>query len=257
VSDAGPFGQATGDTTIAVRKRPVASTSGGAAAAVAAGVDVAPLAPAAPVAPVAPAAAPGPAVPGVPGVPRGRGAGAALAGDTLDQDATRLSAVRLPGVPVPAGGPAVTTAGGRRRGGLIGVIVAGLVVCVAIVAAVWALAHHGTPGPKPSPTASVSTSADATPQNPEVDEQAAPTHLQWTRAADGSTTFTWTNPDPQTGDVYAYIDQTQATPAYRQVEGPAVTFPASEPAPCIAVQIVHADGTTSQTSPVVCAEHAS
>jgi len=135
-------------------------------------------------------------------------------------------------------------------------IAAGLVVAGALVAigiAVNGAAHAPT---RPLGSGDPSTTIV-------VDDVPSPTGLTGSRAADGSVTFTWTNPSPEPDDHYLWGLRTATTePVLALVSAPTVTVPVAAqrgPTPstpaaevCIEVSIVRADGRASATPVLGC-----
>lgn len=127
----------------------------------------------------------------------------------------------------------------RSRRGLwiwLAVAAAALVVVGIVVAVTLA---GGTPPPAPQ-----TPSTSAKPQDPVGGIVPSPADLAGTVSA-GTATFTWTNPEPQDGDLYIWYPYTlSGDGASDSVETPTVTLPADPSGTtCIAVQIVRADGT--------------
>lgn len=148
----------------------------------------------------------------------------------------------------PIGFPSETTGSvqsgrGRRGGGLVGAIVAGVVVVCAVVGIGWAVLGREDPKPLPGPTQSSGAPAINTGAVPIV------TDLVGVLAADGSATFTWSNPDPQSGDQYLWgvVDISQET-QLALTDKPTITVPPSPDSTkvCIQVELVRSDRRASK-----------
>lgn len=137
--------------------------------------------------------------------------------------------VAAPVMPVPS----------RSRKGVwvglgIGATVALVVGGVALVSA-----FTPTPDPSPSPTGSVA------PQDP-VDGFIPPPADVVGDAAEGQVRFTWTNPDPEEGDTFAWYPYTlEGNGTTQSTSETTATLPADPSGrTCIAVQLVRANGAT-------------
>ena len=135
-------------------------------------------------------------------------------------------------------------------------IAAGLVVAGALVAI--GIAVNGAAHAPARPLGSGDPSTTIV-----VDDVPSPTGLTGSRAADGSVTFTWTNPSPKPDDHYLWGLRTATTePVLALVSAPTVTVPVAAqrgPTPstpaaevCIEVSIVRADGRASATPVLGC-----
>lgn len=165
-----------------------------------------------------------------------------------DEDATRARAVVVgrptlvpPTEPAPSRPPAGVPDGpAPRRGARLAAGAAGLVVVAAVVAVVVTSLGGAAPGPPVGPTDSL-----APPQTgPAAAPVPAPHSLAGVRAADGSVTFTWQNPDPQDGDQYLWgVLAATGEPTFALVDEERVTVPADQATGevCIEVAIVRAD----------------
>lgn len=197
-------------------------------------------------------------------------AGSAAA-PVLDDDATRLRApvtpvgASAPGasgrqrdavVPVATGGPAATDTpepagpARRRRGWGRWAAVAAGVAAVAVVAVL--LLRPGSGSPDPAPTDDAFSQAPPPVAEPAVP---SPTGLQGVRQEDGAVVFTWTNPDPRSGDRYLWgVRAAMADVDLQLVDDPTVTLtdaPSGEV--CVEVSIVRADRRSSTEPAVGCA----
>jgi len=135
-------------------------------------------------------------------------------------------------------------------------IAAGLVVAGALIAI--GIAADGAREVPARPVGSGDASTSIV-----VREVPSPTALTGSRSADGSVTFTWTNPSPEPDDHYLWGLRTAATePVLALVSSPTVTVPVSAqqgPNPrtpaaevCIEVSIVRSDGRASAAPVVGC-----
>ncbi len=135
-------------------------------------------------------------------------------------------------------------------------IAAGLVVAGALVAIAIAVAGAENAPARPVGSGDAATSIVLT-------EVPSPTQLVGSRSADGSVTFTWTNPSPETDDHYLWGLRTAAAePVLAIVAAPTVTVPVAAqqgPTPgtpaaevCIEVSIVRSDGRASAAPVVGC-----
>ncbi|MBF0686906.1 MAG: serine/threonine protein kinase [Cellulomonas sp.] len=177
-----------------------------------------------------------------------------------DEDATRARAVVVgrptlvpPAAPAPVPAPAGTPDGPEvRRGGRVGAVVAGVVVVTAVGAVLVASLGGADPVPPgvPSDTFAPAQTGPAAAPVP------APHSLDGTRAADGSVTFTWQNPDPQDGDRYLWgVLTATGEPTLVLVDDERVTVPAEQATGevCIEVSIVRADRSRSARPAQGCA----
>lgn len=162
-----------------------------------------------------------------------------------DEDATRARSVVVgrpmlvppaaPPVPEPVGvpdGPPV------RRGARVAGVAAGVVVLAAVAGVVAATLGDDAPAPGPTETLAPAQTGPVAAPVP------APHSLTGTRAADGSVTFTWQNPDPQEGDHYLWgVLTATGEPTLTLVDEEEVTVPADQATGevCIQVAIVRAD----------------
>lgn len=181
-------------------------------------------------------------------------------------EATRLRPVvtvspgdLAPGSPSPGAAPAVPSAragtsdlapgppvhevhpGGARRppaARRVLAVAGSALVLVAVVVGVVLLAGRPDGDAAPDPG-----SEFPGPTEPVTGAVPAPVDLAGTRAADGSVTFTWTNPTPQDGDAYLWGRRTvTGEPALELVDGTSVTVEAlPDEQVCIEVSIVRAD----------------
>lgn len=152
-------------------------------------------------------------------------------------------------VPAPTGVPVDPPA--RRRTRVVAVV-AGAVVVAAVTGVLLA-----TLGDRPADTA-VAPTDDLAPavSGPAAAPVPAPHSLEGTRAADGSVTFTWQNPDPQDGDRYLWgVRRATGEPTLELVDAPGVTVPADQASGevCIQVSIVRADRAVSTRPAQGCA----
>ncbi len=139
--------------------------------------------------------------------------------------------------PDSAAAPAPPAPRSRRGLWIWLVVAAAALVVVGIVVAVTLAG--GTPPPAPQ-----TPSTSAKPQDPVGGIVPSPADLAGT-VSGGTATFTWTNPEPQDGDLYIWYPYTlSGDGASDSVEVPSVTLPADPSGTtCIAVQIVRKDGT--------------
>ncbi|MCC2313367.1 serine/threonine-protein kinase [Cellulomonas xiejunii] len=169
-----------------------------------------------------------------------------------DEDATRARSVVVgrptlvaPTAPAPAPVPVGVPDGpDGRRGGRVAAVVAGAVVVVAVAAVL--VASLG--GADPVPPRGVSDTFAPPQTGPAAAPVPAPHSLDGTRAADGSVTFTWQNPDPQDGDRYLWgVLTATGEPTLVLVDDERVTVPAEQATGevCIEVSIVRADRSRS------------
>lgn len=120
----------------------------------------------------------------------------------------------------------------------------GAVALLAAGALAWIVASGGTAAPAlDSPTTAAAPTSD--PALAVVDVVPAPAELTGTATADG-VSFTWTNPEPRTGDSYDWQRVRTGGPeeAVNRVSDPAVTITGVAQA-CIEVVIVRDDGSSS------------
>jgi hypothetical protein len=118
------------------------------------------------------------------------------------------------------------------------------VALLAAGALAWIVASGGTAAPAlDSPTTAAAPTSD--PALAVVDVVPAPAELTGTATADG-VSFTWTNPEPRTGDSYDWQRVRTGGPeeAVNRVSDPAVTITGVAQA-CIEVVIVRDDGSSS------------
>lgn len=141
-----------------------------------------------------------------------------------------------PGVPV-----APTDAAPAPRSSLAPLAWAlGVIAIVAVLAGVWLLSGQkaATIGTNPTPT---QKPADAVPNKPAQIEDLAG------KKAGGTVTFTWTQPLPQTGDVFWYsivhADGSGTAPA--STDKPTATVKVQSGQTCLSVFVKRADGTAS------------
>ena len=196
-----------------------------------------------------------------------------------DEDATRLRGIVLPGPPQVVGGPEDATRArsvvvGRptlvppaappppapvgvpdgpapRRGARATAVVAGLVVVAAVVGVLVATLGGADGGGAVGPTDDL-----AAPSAPAGAPVPAPHSLDGTRAADGSVTFTWQNPDPQDGDRYLWgVLTATGEPTLELVDDERATVPADQATGevCIQVSIVRADRSSTARPAQGCA----
>ncbi len=137
-------------------------------------------------------------------------------------------------------GAAGTPARGSRRGLWIGLVVAAVVVVVAGVAVGASMLAPSVAPPPAEPSASASVA----PQDPLGGYVPAVTALAGS-VQGGNAVFTWTNPEPKSGDGYLWYTYTlSGNSETRKVTEPSVTLPADAGGPtCIAVTLVRSDGT--------------
>ncbi|HUX69565.1 MAG TPA: serine/threonine-protein kinase [Cellulomonadaceae bacterium] len=135
-------------------------------------------------------------------------------------------------------------------------IAAGVVVAGALVAIAIAVTGAENAPARPVGSGDAATSIVLT-------EVPSPTRLAGSRSADGSVTFTWANPAPETDDHYLWGLRTATTePVLALVAAPTVTVPVAAqqglapgtPAAqvCIEVSIVRSDGRASAAPVVGC-----
>lgn len=205
-------------------------------------------------------AAAGEPAPGVPdqdapawGAPPAPGTtGTAAAASALDSAFTPFAPsasldetiIRRP--PIAPGAPAVDETAPRRRTGLwIGlgaaaaVVVAGVIVGVSLPGI---LAGGGGETPPPAQT--------SRPQDPISLAVPAPEKLAGS-PAEGGVRFTWTNPDPQQGDLYlvGVVPRDGGDPELESVETTEVTVPADPSgSTCLQVEIRRAGGAVSEAA---------
>ena len=187
-----------------------------------------------PPAPTLPPASPGPpatpgsaaAAPGPPGAPPARGATPPLPAATPSAALGLGSALRR-----------------SRRGLVVGIVVGGLAV-LAIAAIVLAVLLGGASRPAPGDASPARSGGSAL--GPEAP---APTTGRAVVAPDGtSVTFTWTNPDPATGDVYYWARS--ESPDDRQVaDDPTATVTGVVPGSRVCIDVA-LGRTSGRTSPV-------
>lgn len=139
---------------------------------------------------------------------------------------------------------------GLRRPGRALAVVASAVVVVGVVVAVVALASRPDGSAPPE-----ATSTDFAPAPPTVRSTVpSPAGLTGTRTADGAVVFTWTNPDPESGDTYLWGRRTATgEPTLAIVDQPRVTVtPDDDGEVCLEVSIVRTDRRASATPAQVC-----
>lgn len=161
------------------------------------------------------------------------------AADTTSSTIQRARPVAHPGDTAEAPAVPDAAAGPVARRPLwiwLAVLAAALVVVGVVVAVTLA---GGTPAP-----AAQTPSTTAKPQDPVGGIVPAPVDLAGTIAGD-TATFTWTNPEPEDGDIYIWYPYTLAgNGASDSLDVPTVTLPADPSGTtCVAVQIVREDGT--------------
>lgn len=143
---------------------------------------------------------------------------------------------------VPARSPDLVPRTASRRGPWIGLALGAATLVVGGIA-VGASLLTATPDPVATPTES------ARPQDPISAIVLAPTDLAGAISGPDAV-FTWTNPEPQAGDVYVWYPYTlegDGTPAV--VPDATVTLPADPSGrTCIAVQVRREDGTSSDVT---------
>src|SRR5690606_7428505 len=174
-----------------------------------------------------------------------RDVGETVARTALRSDVAAPVANPLPpqsGETVASGAAAASPSPRRSRAGLWTGIAAGVVLlAVVAVAAVAIPGMLGAPAASPQP----SHSATAKPVDPIATAVAAPTDLVGTVSGD-EVVFTWTNPDPQEGDVYAWgVQALGEDTQYDKVAEPTVTVPAQRDKTCISVLVIRANGNAS------------
>lgn len=140
-------------------------------------------------------------------------------------------APEAPAVEAPASAPR-----SRRALWIWLAVAAAVVVVVGIVVGVTLLG--GTPPPAPQ-----TPSTSAKPQDPVRGMRPSPADLAGTVSGD-TATFTWTNPEPEDGDIYIWYPYTLAgNGPVDSLDAATVTLPVDPSGTtCIAVQIVRADG---------------
>jgi hypothetical protein len=204
----------------------------------------------------------------LPDAPAAPAAGPAADPGAVDEDATRLRGISLPAPPVvataedeaatrarsvvvgrptlvaPPSTPAPAPTGvpvdpPPRRRSRVAAVVAAVVVVVAGAAIAYAtLGDRGGTSVGPSETLAPPDTQPVAAPVP------APHSLAGTRAADGSVTFTWQNPDPQDGDRYLWgVLTVTGEPTLELVDDATVTVPAEQATGevCIEVSTVRAD----------------
>ncbi|MCC2336630.1 serine/threonine-protein kinase [Cellulomonas wangsupingiae] len=172
-------------------------------------------------------------------------------GASDDEDATRARSVVVgrptlvppPAPPAPPRPVGVPDGPASRRGARVAAV-AGAVVVAAVVGVLVATLGDSAPGGTVAPSDEL-----AAPQTGSVAAPVpAPHSLEGTRAADGSVTFTWQNPDPQDGDRYLWgVLAVTGDPTMALVDEERVTVPADQATGevCIEVSIVRADRSSS------------
>jgi len=137
-----------------------------------------------------------------------------------------------------------------HRGRVIGSVAAGIVIVAVLIAAAVLVFRPGTPKDEASPASSTAPTAvlRAVP---------APTELAGVRAADGSTSFTWTNPEPLAGDLYLWgLAVAGKDPVLAVVDKASIAFPPSPVGTpvCVEISIKRADGRYSTEPAVGCSD---
>ncbi|WP_298744555.1 serine/threonine-protein kinase [uncultured Microbacterium sp.] len=152
-----------------------------------------------------------------------------------DTTSSTMQRARPPADPEVPAAPASAPRSRRALWIWLAVAAAALVV-VGVVVGLSLLG--GTPPPVPQ-----TPSTSAKPQDPVSGIVPSPADLAGTVDA-GAATFTWTNPEPEDGDIYIWYPYTlTGNGASDSVEVPTVTLPVDPSGTtCIAVQIVRADG---------------
>ncbi|PZU41014.1 MAG: serine/threonine protein kinase [Microbacterium sp.] len=147
--------------------------------------------------------------------------------------------------PSPASPPAAPAVVRRRRGVWVAVGVAAALVIVGGVVTASLLTGGDAAEPSASPTAAPVDVVGA----------AVPTPTDLTgRVSDAGVVFTWTNPDPRSGDLFLWrIDAPGQEEALTSTDQSTVTVPADAGATCIEVLLRRADGQASQTPATGCA----
>ncbi|UZN01788.1 serine/threonine-protein kinase [Cellulomonas sp. S1-8] len=176
-----------------------------------------------------------------------------------DEDATRARSVVVgrptlvaPPVTAPTAHVGVPDGPPPRRGARVVAAVAGLVVVAAVVGVLVATLGGADPVGPIAPTDDL-----AAPQTgPAAAPVPAPHSLAGVRAADGSVTFTWQNPEPQDGDQYLWgVLAATGEPTLEVVDTERVTVPADQATGevCVQVSIVRADRSASARPAQGCA----
>ncbi len=157
-------------------------------------------------------------------------------------------------VELPAPEQPATAAARPRRGWGTWALTAAAVVVVAVVAFLLLRPGAGTTGtPEAGPT-----TGDFSQSPPSVagEPVPSPATLQGVRQQDGSVVFTWTNPEPRSGDRYLWGVRAAATPdvELELVDEPTVMLTDVPPGEvCIEVSIVREDRRSSPEPAVGCA----
>lgn len=176
---------------------------------------------------VAPAATPAPFLRATPEAPP--------VGDTMRRE-------------LPAAEPEPESAGRprKRTGMIVAAVVAGVIVLGAGAAVAASALHPAKPA----------ASASSAPQSVVVDTVPAPTHVVGT-VQNGSVVFTWSNPDPKSGDGYLWGPATAGSasdPTLHSTTQETVTVAAvSSGQTCIEVFLRRADGSVSPKPATGCA----
>lgn len=136
--------------------------------------------------------------------------------------------------------PATPEPARSRRGLWIGL---GVGAAAVLIVGGVALASALTPTPDPSPTPTGSVA----PQDP-VDGFVPPPADVVGDAAEGQVRFTWTNPDPEEGDKFAWYPYTLEGNGTTQITTETTVILPADPSgrTCIAVQLVRANGATGE-----------
>lgn len=136
----------------------------------------------------------------------------------------------------PAASAAAASGPRSKRGLWIGV---GVGAAAAVIVAGVAVASLLTPTPEPQPT----SSGTVVPQDPIAGVIPPPADLAGTVQGD-QVRFTWTNPDPQDGDAFAWYPYTlEGEGETKRTDQTEVTLPADPSGTtCIRVQLVREDG---------------
>ncbi len=160
-----------------------------------------------------------------------------LRGSSASEDTTSETVQRSRPT-APEASAVVEPAPARPRRGL-GVWITVAAVVLVIVGIVVAVTVLGGAPDEPAPTSSTSTK----PQDPALGIVPSPENVVGVVSGDQAT-FTWTNPEPEDGDLYIWYPYTLAgSGASDSLDTPTVTL-AVDPSgtTCIAVQLVRADG---------------
>jgi eukaryotic-like serine/threonine-protein kinase len=151
-------------------------------------------------------------------------------------------------IDVPADAPEEATGSGPGR--TVTAIVSGVVVLGAVVAVAAATMNQGS-DPRPTTSAEFSEPGRVAAGR----DVPSPAGLDGDRKADGSVVFTWTNPEPATGDRYMWgVLAATGQPEYAFVTTPSVVVPPTgkDGEVCIEVWIVRADGRSSDEATQGC-----